>query len=128
MYEINEKLDALEREGKPIGIGLIGTGQMGKDIIAQLGKMHGMRLKVAVDLDAQTAMQAFQYTDRQDEVIVTRDIVEAEKALRDGKCIATDNYKLAIQPEGVHSVIDATGSPKWARVLQWTAFFTASIS
>jgi len=112
MYEINEKLDALERDGKPIGIGLIGTGQMGKDIIAQIGKMRGMRMRVAVDLDAQTAYDAYRYSDRRDDIVVTADPAEAEHALKDGKSIATDNYKLAIQPEAIHSVIDATGSPE----------------
>ena len=36
MYEIDRKLETLHQQGTPIHAALIGAGQMGKDIIAQI--------------------------------------------------------------------------------------------
>lgn len=112
MYEINTKLEQLEREGKPINVSLIGAGQMGKDIVAQVSKMKGMRLGVIVDLDTKTALDAYQYAGEGVSVCVTNDLDEAERAAAEGKAIATTNYKLAVALSTIDSVIDATGSPE----------------
>ena len=58
MYEIDTKLAALEREGRPIHVALIGAGQMGKDIVAQIAGMQGMRCDVVVDISLDAAREA----------------------------------------------------------------------
>ena len=51
MYEIDSKLMELEDKQTPIHVSLIGCGQMGKDIIAQISKMKGIVCDIAVDID-----------------------------------------------------------------------------
>ena len=60
MYEIDAKLEELESKHCPIQVGLIGVGQMGKEIVCQVGLMKGMRIAVAVDLDVSFCLKAFE--------------------------------------------------------------------
>ena len=111
MYEIDKKLEKLEMAGAPIGVALIGVGQMGSEIIAQVGLMKGMRILIAADINAGAAEEAFRaagYTD----VAVTDNAREADAAMAEGKPVVTGDYRLAVSRGGVQAVIDATGSPE----------------
>lgn len=59
MYELDTKLEQLEKNGMPIHVSLIGCGQMGKDIIAQISKMKGIVCDVVVDLDTDTVLDGY---------------------------------------------------------------------
>src|SRR4051812_34199301 len=54
-------LDALERrrrEGRPVGIGLVGAGQMGTDILVQVAHMPGIEVVAAADAVPEVVLQA----------------------------------------------------------------------
>jgi predicted homoserine dehydrogenase-like protein len=112
MYEIDSKLERLQAEGNPIQVGLIGTGQMGTDIVAQVQCMVGMEIAVVVDLKTETAVKAYKLSGYTGEFVETDDLATAEKAISEGKKVATTNYKIAIRAAQVQVVIDATGSPE----------------
>ena len=112
MYEIDSKLEALQKQGNPIQVGLIGAGQMGTDIVAQVECMVGMEIAVVVDLKTETAVHAYQLSGYQGEIIETNDLAEAEAAISQGKKVATSNYEIAIKTAKIQVVIDATGSPE----------------
>lgn len=112
MYEIDKKLMDLESKGTPLHVSLIGAGQMGKDIVAQIGEMVGIVCNVVVDLKIETALEAYKCSKKQVEIVCTDDLEEAEKAVAQGKCVATTNYHIAVELSCVQSVIDATGSPE----------------
>lgn len=113
MYEIDTKLEALAEKGTPIRVSLIGCGQMGKDIIAQFSKMEGIVCDIVVDIQTDIALDGyFQAGYLREQVVVTDDPAEAEKAIDEGKKVATTNYKLAIDASRTQVVIDATGSPE----------------
>lgn len=113
MYEIDMKLAELEKKGMPIHVSLIGCGQMGKDIVAQISKMNGMICDIVVDLKTEIVIDGFiQAGYSTSDIAVTDDLSEAEAALSRGKKVATTNYKLAISLPTTQVVIDATGSPE----------------
>jgi len=112
VYELDSKLKKLQDEGTPIQVGLIGAGQMGTDIVAQVECMVGMEIAVVVDLKTETAVRAYNISGFYGEVVETNDLKEAEKAIAAGKKVATANYEIAIQASQVQVVIDATGSPE----------------
>lgn len=113
MYEIDAKLDALERANTPIRVGLIGAGQMGKDIIAQIGMMKGMRVDVVADLMEELAFEGcVQAGVDPGRVECCKTLEEAERAVAEGRIAATSSYKLVTGGAGIQSVIDATGSPE----------------
>ncbi len=113
MYEIDSKLLDLEENGQPISVSLIGAGQMGKDIVAQISKMKGMRCNIVVDININFVLDAYKQAGYADsEIVKTNDIHEAELAIQNGKKVATTNYKVAVESTSVQCVIDATGSPE----------------
>ena len=112
MYEIDTKLKELADKGNPIHVALIGAGQMGKDIVSQIAKMTGIQCDAVVDIDTSIALDAYRQAGQLDQAVVPHNPAEAEAALREGKKIATTDYRLAIGLPGIQSVIDATGSPE----------------
>jgi len=113
MYEIDSKLLALEEKGTPIHVSLIGCGQMGKDIIAQISKMKGIVCDIVVDIDTAIALDGYaQAGYKPEDIVVTNHQEAAEAAILAGKKIATTDYKLAVAAEQTQVVIDATGSPE----------------
>ena len=112
MYEIDTKLEALEKAGTPIRVSLIGAGQMGKDIVAQISEMKGITCDVIVDINTDIALDALKQADYQGEITVTDSVSEADEAIRAGKKVVTTNYKVAVMAAQIQCVIDATGSPE----------------
>ena len=112
MYEIDTKLKELEEKGTPISVALVGAGQMGKDIVAQISGMQGMVISVVVDIRTDICLDAYRLAGVTEGVCVTEDLEEAENAFRQGLYIATTDYKIATRLSGVQAVVDATGSPE----------------
>ncbi|MBM3703160.1 MAG: NAD(P)-dependent oxidoreductase [Actinobacteria bacterium] len=110
MYEIDSKLDELEKRGNPIKVGLIGAGQMGSEIITQLEKVKGIRIVSVVDISLEKALAGYKYLKKDVEIVKTNNLKEAEKAIGSGKKIASTNYKLATSLPQIEVVIEATGS------------------
>jgi predicted homoserine dehydrogenase-like protein len=112
MYEIDKKLEKLETAGTPIGVALIGTGQMGSEIISQVGLMKGMRIRIAADINVDAAVESFRSAGYPGDIAVTDNEREADLAIAEGKPVVTRDYRLAVSRAEVLAVIDATGSPE----------------
>lgn len=112
MYEIDTRLSELEEKGTPIHVALIGAGQMGKDIIAQIAGMKGIVCDIVVDLNTDIVLDGYRQSGYTGEVVVTNLVEEAEAAIASGKKVAATNYKVAVAAGPIQSVIDATGSPE----------------
>lgn len=112
MYEIDKKLLQLEEEGRPIHVALIGAGQMGKDIVAQISEMKGIVCDIVVDLNTDIVMDAYRQANETREVVAVNTPEEAAAAIDAGKKVASTNYKAAVGARQIQSVIDATGSPE----------------
>ncbi len=111
MYEINTRLVERSKAGRPVLVSLIGCGQMGTDIIAQVEQMKGMEIPVIVDLETSVALKALETAECKREYVCTNDLIEAEKAVNDGKMVVTNDWKIAVRLPQVEAVIDCTGSP-----------------
>lgn len=113
MYEIDTKLLELEEAGTPVCVSLIGCGQMGKDIIAQISVMKGMVCAIAVDIEVETVLDGYRQAGYEEaDIVVTDSLEEAEAAIQEGKHVATADWTLAVAASQVQVVIDATGSPE----------------
>lgn len=111
MYEINTRLAERDKAGRPVLVSLIGCGQMGTDIIAQVEQMKGMEIPVIVDLETSTALKSLEMAECKREYVCTNDLLEAENAVNDGKMVVTNDWKIAVRLPQVEAVIDCTGSP-----------------
>ena len=112
MYEIDTKLKQISKENKDIGIGIIGAGQMGTEIVCQIGLMLGMKVHVVVDIKNEIAMNAYRVAETTDEVAIADTLQEAERLTLHGKRIVTTNYHIATQLSSVDVIIDSTGLPE----------------
>ncbi len=121
MYEIDRKLEQRGQAGNPIRVGLVGAGQMGTEIVTQIGEMIGMETAVVVDVSEEIAVNSYSYSKKQAEVIFTNDLDEAASAVSSGRKVAATNYKLATSLPQIDVVIDATGSTEMGAIVSLDA-------
>ena len=99
-------------EGRPIRIGLIGSGEMGTDIVARVTHMRGIEVAAIADIRPAAAKHAvevaFQSAGHDREVSSTEALNAAVEA---GKIAITGDSKLLIDSGLIDVVIDATGIP-----------------
>lgn len=111
-----DRLLARERSlGRPVRVGLVGAGQMGRGFAAQLARTPGVRVSAVVDLDLDRATSALTGTGTQ---VTEADSASARAtAVDDGGSVAMqDSAELLDLPIDV--VVEATGVPEiGARVM-----------
>ena len=100
---LRDKLEALERDGKPIRIGLVGAGQMGRGFIAQVAGIPGMDVTAAADLDTDRVREAFQSAGREP--------VDGSDGRPDRPGVTEDALALTRSP-AVDVIVEATGIPE----------------
>jgi len=106
--------DLKERQasGKPIRIGLIGSGEMGTDIVTRVAHMDGIEIGAISELRLPNAAKAvdiaYQEQGHAREVSTASAMTEAMEA---GKIAVTDDAGLVIGSDLIDVVIDATGVP-----------------
>lgn len=110
MLIIDNALQKLEKEKKPIRVGIIGAGFAARGLASQLIEgIPGMRLVAICNRTISYAQQA--YTDmgiNNYEMINEKDLFE--KAARKQKNIITQNHELLCQSENIDVIVEATGS------------------
>jgi len=113
MLNINTQLKKLDENGKKIRVGLVGAGQMGRGIVAQVFQMKGMSLPIIANRSVDNAIRAYQLAgvDRKD-IIVTNTVSEAEEAIKGGKYVVTEDPEIVTKIFPVDVVIEATGVPE----------------
>jgi predicted homoserine dehydrogenase-like protein len=122
MIGLNQELAAREVAGKPVKIGLIGAGQMGTDVIAQVGMMKGVDVVVAADADLQRARDAYRIGTLKGLVVEVVTPDEADEAVSRGKRAVTADYRVVTDMKEVDVVLEATGVPEvGARAALWSA-------
>lgn len=120
MLGLNRKLIELEKAGKEIRVGLIGCGQMGRGMISQIENMKGMRVAATADLQTTIIQNAYMLAGVEPQQIVTTNEIEtAERAMSEGKVVATTDASLVIELPGIDVIVDATGVPNIGAEIAW---------
>lgn len=112
---INNVLLERERQGDPIAMALIGTGEMGTDILAQTLLMNGMKILVAADKTSERAAQAGYiagYKQRDIRVVKTAEEIEWWTSTKKNRLAVTDDIELCCASPSVDVIIEATGQPE----------------
>lgn len=100
---LRERLEALDRTGAPIRVGLVGAGQMGRGFIAQVAGIPGMEVVSAADMDPERALSAFRDAGREPVIGVDG---------RPGHPAVTDDASEISRSDSVDVVVEATGIPE----------------
>ena len=120
MLGINRKLAELEQQGKVINVGLVGAGQMGRGMVAQIEGMKGMRVVITADIQVENAINAYKKAGvNPDQIVQTTNLEDAESAVRLGKVVSTSSSKLVTSLPSVDVVVDATGVPDIGARIAW---------
>lgn len=105
-------MQARADSGRPIRIGLIGSGEMGTDIVTRVAHMPGIEVGAISELRVPSALKAvdiaFQEEGHGREVSTASDMTAAMEA---HKVAVTDNANLILENDLIDVVIDATGVP-----------------
>ncbi len=105
-------LAALEATGKPIRIGLIGSGMMGTDIVTQVLQMRGIVVAAIADLNvpaAVAALAAAGHDPQAHRIVATGSALE--QAIGEGRIAITQDADLVCSCALIDVVVDATGKP-----------------
>lgn len=110
MLGMNYRLKDLEEKNKPIKVGIIGAGQMGRGLISQLYKMKGMTPSVVCDLDVNKVLHAFSKSNiHEGDYVITNNLSQANDAIKKGKIVVSEDKQIASFVEATDCVVDATG-------------------
>src|SRR5262245_35632015 len=106
------RLEELERQGRPIRVGLIGLGRMGLGVLNQINASSGMRVAAVSDLTLERAETLARPRLRKGvSLTATNDLGRATQAVERGEMVATgDSAMLCRLPVDV--VVEATGIPE----------------
>ncbi|MFZ7942073.1 NAD(P)H-dependent oxidoreductase [Neobacillus sp. 19] len=95
---VYQQLLQRERENAPIRVGVIGAGQMGFGMIAQISNIPGMIVAGVCDVNVEAAQRAADFYN--------------SKASKRNPVIVTSDFREVIQSPTVEVIVDATGVPE----------------
>ncbi|HBX80797.1 MAG: oxidoreductase [Propionibacteriaceae bacterium] len=114
----------LERErqlGRPVRVGIVGAGQMGSGLIAQVERAKGMTVSVVADIDVQRGVGAYNRAGRQDVTVVT-DLADVPALVEAGKAVVINNG-LDMPHLPVDVVLEVSGVPEIAAQIALASLF-----
>jgi predicted homoserine dehydrogenase-like protein len=98
--------------GRPIRVGLIGSGEMGTDIVTQCGHMPGITVAAIAEINPNAAAKALHIAGRPADSHLDVSTQSAfDGALERNKTAITTDAQLVCKSPHVDVVIDATGRP-----------------
>jgi predicted homoserine dehydrogenase-like protein len=109
---LNDELAARHAAGNPVKIGLIGAGQMGVDIVAQVAMMKGIDIVAIADLDKARAQAAYATGLLEGDTVEAKGAADADEAVTDGRRVFTDDFRVVVGMKQVDVMLEATGVPE----------------
>ena len=106
--------DLAERDdaGKPVRIGLVGSGEMGTDIVTRVAHMRGVTIAGIANLHAENALKAVEIAHGSRSPAGVADSQSAlDQTIENGKIAVCEDASLLSNSPHVDVVVDATGIP-----------------
>jgi predicted homoserine dehydrogenase-like protein len=112
----------MEKLGRPIRVGLIGSGEMGTDIVTQCDHMPGITVAAIAEINIDAAKKALRIAGRAPESFVLAESTSAfDTALTQGKTAITQDAQTICKSDQIDVIIDATGRPAVGAAIGLTA-------
>jgi predicted homoserine dehydrogenase-like protein len=108
---IAEGLRRRHADGRPIRVGLVGCGEMGTDIVTQVGLMPGLQIAAVADVRVNQALRAFMIAGMAGRGRICEESRGVESAIGEGRAAIVEDAALVTDCDLVDVVIDATGNP-----------------
>ena len=122
MMIVDNLLQAREREGRPIRVGMIGAGFMAQGLANTIvNSVAGMQVAAIYGRRLERATQVYAYAGLEDSVVATTQ-GELEDAVRAGRPVVTDDAFLLCRSEQIDALVDVTGSVEFGAHVVLEAF------
>ena len=111
MILVDTALKAREAEGRPIRVGMLGAGFMGRGFVNQV--MHhvpGMRVAAVFARQIDQARSVFEYAQAPTSPVAVDSVRAFEAAVAAGHPVITDDPTLVCQSPQIDALLDVTGS------------------
>lgn len=104
-------LSARQAEGRPVRIGLIGCGEMGTDIVTQVGRMGGIEVAAIADIERQRVGAAVEIAGAPRDIVDCNDAAQVDAGIGSDRLAFCEDFQAVCRAERIDVVIDATGVP-----------------
>lgn len=112
MFGLADQMKNLEEAQQYIAVGLVGTGQMGTDIVSQISLMPALRLLIAADIDLNRAVESYHIAGHNNGMVaVAETLDDVNHAFMKGNFVAAADYRLVTDAPRIQAVIESTGHP-----------------
>lgn len=111
MIGLNQELSERHQENDPVRIGMIGAGQMGIDVVAEVTMMKGIDVVATADIDIDRAESAYEIAGMKAAPVRASCPSEADEFVAAGKRIFTDDYRIITNMKHIDVMLEATGVP-----------------
>lgn len=113
MFYIDKKLALMENEGRPIKVGIVGAGQMGRTLVSQLVMIKGVTPTIVANRNEEKAINSFLNAGiKKDDIVVAFSVKQANAAIENNKFVATPYSEIVTSANLVDCIVDATGVPE----------------
>jgi predicted homoserine dehydrogenase-like protein len=107
---VDNALRAREAEGRPIRVGMIGSGFMAQGLANHIvHSVPGMRMTAVYGRQLERARHVYRYSGLED-VVVASAAADFENAVRAGRPVVTDDAFLLCRSDQIDVLVDVTGS------------------
>ena len=111
MTSLSTKLAQLEKDGKPVQVGIIGAGKFGSMYVSQSHRTPGIHLAAIADLSAERALSSLKRTGYPEDKYDATATLSVSEGIKAGKtAITTDSAALIATPE-IDVILEVTGNP-----------------
>lgn len=108
---MNKKLLDRHEEGKPIRVGIVGAGQMGKGLVSLMSRMKGITPAAVANRTLQKALDAYEIARIPREMVFeAKSVAQANEAISRGKFVVCEDMEILCGCDLIDAVVDATGN------------------
>ena len=114
MIIVDTALEKREQEGKPIRVGMVGAGYMGRGIALQIQKyVKGMKLVAISNRTLSEAERAYRQAGV-DIVKPVETVAQLEEIISKGQFAITDDAMLLCEAQNIDALIEVTGTIEYS--------------
>ncbi|MGC3994328.1 MAG: oxidoreductase [Propionicimonas sp.] len=106
-------LERQKQVGRPVRVGVVGAGQMGRGLIATIERAEGMEVSVVAEIAVDRAVEAYANAGRQTPAVVEKDLAKVAALIEAGRPVVIDDG-LKVPDLPVDVVLEVSGLPEIA--------------
>jgi predicted homoserine dehydrogenase-like protein len=122
MIIVDTALERRHAEGRPIRVGIVGAGFMGRGVALQIvTAVRGMKLVAIANRTLEGARRAFREAGLE-QVATVESVAQLERAIESGVPAVTDDPMLLCRAGGIDCIVEVTGTIEYAAAVALEAF------